>query len=135
MMQKLIPLLFLFLTAIFLTACQQAQPVLVADTLTYDLGDVVNGEVVSHHFFIRNEGSAPLIVETVITTCGCTTASLEPMTIQAGESGTVHVTFDSGAHGPNLRGAIVREIFITTNDPKQRETILEITANLIGKDG
>ncbi len=134
-MQKLIHFLFLFLTAIVLSACQQAQPVLVADVLTYDFGDVVNGEVVSHDFLLRNEGSAPLIVETVITTCGCTTATLEPMTIQAGESGKVHVTFDSGAHGPDLRGAIVREIFITTNDLKQPETILEITAKIIGKEG
>ena len=41
---------------------------------------------------VSNEGDAPLVVETVTTSCGCTTAVLEPMTIAPGESGILRIT-------------------------------------------
>ena len=133
MMQKFVPALIMFLSGMLLTACQLAQPVLTTDATTFAFGEVVNGEIVTHDFVIRNDGQAPLIIESIITTCGCTTATLEPMHIPAGETGILHVAFDSGAHGPNLTGEILRQIIIASNDPNQPEAIVEITAYVIAQ--
>lgn len=132
-MQKLLPAFLLFLSGLWLTACQFSGPVLTADATTFDFGEVVNGDIATHDFVIRNEGEATLVIESVITTCGCTTATLEPMRIPAGETGILHVAFDSGAHGPNLTGEILRQIIIASNDPNQPEAIVEITAYVIAQ--
>ncbi len=124
---------FLFFMGILLVACGFAQPRIAVDATNFDFGEVVNGEIATHDFVVRNEGSAPLSVESVITTCGCTTATLEPLTIPAGESGILHVAFDSGAHGPDLTGEIIRQVFITSNDPGQPELVFEISANVLAR--
>lgn len=124
---------FLLFMGVVLVACGFAQPGIAVDATNFDFGEVVNGEIATHDFIVRNEGNAPLIVESVITTCGCTTATLEPMTIPAGESGVLHVAFDSGAHGPDLTGEIIRQVFITSNDPDQPETVFEISANVLAR--
>ena len=72
-----------------------------------------------------------LIIEAVTTSCGCTQAAIEPMTISPGNSGTLTVEFDSGAHGPDLTGELIRQVFIATNDPEQPETVLELAANIL----
>ncbi len=132
-MRKFIVLGILIIMGLLFTACGFAQPRIAVDATNFDFGEVVNGEIATHDFVVRNEGNAPLAVESVITTCGCTTATLEPMTIPAGESGILHVAFDSGAHGPDLTGEIIRQVFITTNDPDQPEVAVEIIANVVAR--
>lgn len=132
-MRKFIVLGILIIMGLLFTACGFAQPRIAVDATNFDFGEVVNGEIATHDFVVRNEGNAPLAVESVITTCGCTTATLEPMTIPAGESGILHVAFDSGAHGPDLTGEIIRQVFITTNDPDQPEVAVEIIANVMAR--
>src|SRR5690606_38188690 len=80
---------------------------------------------------VRNDGDAPLVVDTVTTSCGCTTAVLEPMTLAPGESGTLRIAFDSGAHGPDLRGPLMREVMIASNDPVTPEAVIAVTANIL----
>ncbi len=125
----------LLFMSILLAACGFAQPAIAVDATNFDFGEVVNGEIATHDFVVRNEGNAPLTVESVITTCGCTTATLEPMTVPAGESGVLHIAFDSGAHGPDLTGEIVRQVFITSNDPDQPEVVVEIKAKVLPRNG
>jgi hypothetical protein len=124
---------FLLIMGILLVACGFTQPVIAVDITNFDFGEVVNGEIATHDFIVRNEGNAPLTVESVITTCGCTTATLEPMTIPAGESGVLHVAFDSGAHGPDLTGEIIRQVFLASNDPDQPEVVVEIVAKVLAR--
>ncbi|MFQ5614855.1 MAG: DUF1573 domain-containing protein [Anaerolineales bacterium] len=124
-------LLFLLLFSLILAACTNGQPSLVLGTEKLELGDVVNGEIVSQEVAVRNEGDAPLVVEAVSTSCGCTQATLEPMTIQPGGSAVLHIEFDSGAHGPDLTGMLVRQVFIASNDPELPEAVLAISANIL----
>ncbi len=122
------------LVGLFFAACSGGQPRINLETNHIDFGDVVNGELLNRDISVGNEGNEPIIVQSVSTTCGCTTATLEPMTIPAGGSAILHITFDSGAHGPELTGQVVRQIFITSNDPDQPEAMVEFTANIILKD-
>lgn len=103
------------------TACGAGSPELSLDQSIVDLGQVVNGEVRTFEVPVRNLGDGPLVIEGVSTSCGCTSASVEPATIQAGDSGVLQVQFDSGAHGPEENGQVMRQVFIASNDPEQPE--------------
>jgi hypothetical protein len=127
-------LITLVLATLLVTACAGGQPDINLKTTHLDFGDVVNGEILSHDIVVSNEGNQPIVAKSVSTTCGCTTATLEPMTIPAGGSANLHITFDSGAHGPELTGQITRQIFITSNDPDQPEAMVEFTANIVKKE-
>lgn len=124
-------ILILILIGLSLAACASGQPQMNLETSFFDFGDVVNGEILSRDVLVSNLGDKPLIAQSVSTTCGCTKATLEPMTIPPGGSANLHIVFDSGAHGPELTGQITRQIFITSNVPDQPESIVEFTANII----
>ena len=123
----------LLLSSLLLAACTPKQPQITLETENFDFGDVVNGDIVSQDLVVRNEGNEPLVVETVSTSCGCTTATLEPMNIPAGGTATLRVEFDSGAHGPDLTGQVIRQIFLSSNDPQRPEAIVEFSANILAK--
>jgi predicted small secreted protein len=133
-MQKVI--LFILLTTILLlAACNTGQPQIGLDVTNLDLGDVVNGEIMTRDLVVRNNGAVELVIEAVSTSCGCTKATVSPLTIPAGSSGTLSITFDSGAHGPELEGQLIRQVFINSNDPQQPEVALELVANILSPDG
>lgn len=117
-----------------LSACSGKPAISVTDSLLA-LGDVVNGDVITREVSVQNNGQADLIIDTVTTSCGCTQATIEPLTIPAGSSGTLSISFDSGAHGPALTGPLVRQVFITSNDPQQPEITVELTANILPPAG
>lgn len=122
----------LLLSGLLLAACSAGQPRLALPITQLDLGDVPNGQIVSRDLVVRNDGRAELVIEAITTSCGCTQATLEPMSLAPGQSGTLHVVFDSGAHGPDLRGPLVRQVFLDSNDPQRPETEVELTANIVG---
>lgn len=130
----------LLLTLILLAACggtgaavepAAGAPRLALETATLELGEMPNGEIATREVAVRNDGDAPLVVSSVTTSCGCTTAALEPMTIAPGQSGVLRVTFDSGAHGPDLRGPLLREVMMASNDPAAPEATLALTATIL----
>jgi P pilus assembly chaperone PapD len=129
-MRKVV-LFVLMLTGLVLAACSAGEAQIALETTRIDLGDVVNGEIVTRDVAVQNMGNRDLVVEAVSTSCGCTKATLDPMMIAPGAQGTLHIEFDSGAHGEELNGELVRQIFIATNDPAQPETMLELTANVL----
>lgn len=129
-MQKLF-VITLLLTTLFLAACNAGQPQIGLEVTNLDLGDVVNGEIVNREVTVRNDGTKELVVETVSTSCGCTQATLDPMTIPPGESATLFIEFDSGAHGSELTGALIRQVFVVSNDPEQAEAVVELAANVL----
>lgn len=129
---KKVMIVTLFVLSIgLLTACNASQPQLVLAATQLELGDVANGIVVERDVVVQNTGDEALVVEGVATSCGCTQATVEPMSIPPGGQGVLHITFDSGAHGPELRGELVRQVFITTNDPKQPNSVVELLANIV----
>lgn len=130
MRRILLPLLLLLLSAGVLAACSSGTPQIAVETQAVDLGDVPNGTIAGRDVAVRNSGDSMLVVETISTSCGCTTATLEPMQLAPGESGTLHIEYDAGAHGPDLTGPLVRQIFINSNDPAQPEVTVELAVNV-----
>jgi hypothetical protein len=127
------PIIYILVTTTLLGGCISYQPSIILEESQLNLGNVINGEILTFELTVSNQGNSPLEIESVSTSCGCTTASLEPMTIQPGEKGTLHIEFDSGAHGPELTGELVRQIFIVSNDPNMPEAKIEFVANILPK--
>lgn len=130
-MRKTLFLIGLIIVGVGLVACTGSDPQIEVETNTLDLGEVVNGDIITRDVMVKNVGSADLIVESVSTSCGCTQASLDSMTISPGDSATLHIEFDSGAHGAELTGSLIRQVFIVSNDPEQQEASIELSAIVI----
>ena len=120
----------LLVVGFLLVACSSGQPSIAVEATSLDLGNVVNGEIVSRDLALRNDGDADLIIDSIITSCTCTKATVDPMTIPAGQSGVLHIKFDSGFHGPDLTGPLIRQVFINSNDRQQPELEVELTVNV-----
>jgi hypothetical protein len=121
----------MLLAASLLASCAGGSADLVLDEIEADLGEVINGDVVTLEIPVRNSGSNELIIEAVTTSCGCTSAEVRPTRIGPGSEGVLHIRFDSGAHGPQANGLVMRQIFIASNDPDQPEAEFRILADVI----
>lgn len=114
-----------------LASCVGGSPNLVLGDTEVDLGEVINGEVLTLEIPVQNSGNEELVIEAVTTSCGCTSAEVQPTTIAPGDEGVLHIQYDSGAHGPEANGPVLRQIFIASNDPDQPEAEFRILANVV----
>jgi hypothetical protein len=75
-------------------------PVMKFEKDTYDFGKIKSGDKVNYDFKFANTGKSPLIITDAVATCGCTKPEWPHTPIKPGESGMIHVTFNSAAkHG------------------------------------
>lgn len=79
----------------------------------YDFGTIKQDQHVTHDFIFKNTGSANLIIEKTMTSCGCTAAVVGKKTYAPGEEGTLTVTFSAGKR----EGQQNKVITLVTNDP------------------
>jgi len=61
----------------------------------FDFGQVTEGEIVERVFSFTNTGTAPVILEQVSASCGCTTPAYTQTPVQPGKTGEIKVRFDS----------------------------------------
>jgi hypothetical protein len=107
----------LIVTSLLLAACAPGAPDIDV-ARTHDMGAVTKGELAVADLSVQNLGGAPLTVEAVSTSCGCTKATLTPMIIPPGGEARLHVEYDSDAHEIDL-GPIKRSIYISSDDPDE----------------
>lgn len=119
------------LVGLLLGSCSGGPPKIMLEDKSADLGVVTNGELRTVEIGVDNKGRGDLVIVGVSTSCGCTTAIVDPTTIGPGETGKLTVTYDSGAHGPDFTGTVMRQVFIDSNDPDQPEIEFRITAEVV----
>lgn len=85
-----ISVLFVLLTTLIF-----AQPVLEFGNDTHDFGAVIEGEKVTHVFVFKNVGDAPLQLESVKPSCGCTSPDWSKDEVAPGASGEIKVQYNS----------------------------------------
>lgn len=69
------------------------------DSQEYDFGEIAHNRPVSVKFSFKNISDAPLILQTVRTTCGCTAANWTEAPIPAGGNGEVRIEYDAYQQG------------------------------------
>lgn len=74
---------------------KKSLPQINFDQIRYDFGEINQGDTVDYKFKFLNTGNAPLVVNNVKATCGCTQPSYPFIPIEAGEEGHVGVRYIS----------------------------------------
>lgn len=101
----------LAVTAVLATPSLQAQQVKESpfefDSTEFDFGEIEEADgPVSHTFIIYNKSNNPASIETVSTSCGCTTVSYPTEPIIPGKIAELTVTFDPA----RTQGKVFRDI-------------------------
>ncbi|HEX8060496.1 MAG TPA: DUF1573 domain-containing protein [Cyclobacteriaceae bacterium] len=81
------------------------------ERLEYDFGQIREGDKVAYTYKFQNTGQAPLIVQGVQPSCGCTAPDWSKEAIPVGGTGFVKVEFDS--HGK--QGIQNKTVTVTAN--------------------
>lgn len=91
--------------------------------IEHDFGTINENDVVDYTYTFKNTGEAPLIIESVRPSCGCTAPNWTKTPIPVGGEGSVDVKFDSKGK-PNANN---KTVTVTANTwPKQ--TVLRFKA-------
>ena len=107
-----------------------AQPKISFEKSQHDFGKVEESlGTVSHDFTFTNTGSAPLIIQNVSTTCGCTTPEWTKQPIRPGETGFIKVSYEAKGRA----GAIDKTITVHSNSSPST-TNLRIVGEVIPVD-
>jgi hypothetical protein len=91
-------------------------PTLDFERTDHDFGTIREGQKVNYTYKFKNNGAAPLIVQSVQPSCGCTVPEWTRDPIPTGGTGFVKVEFDSNGK-PGMQNKMVT---VTSNTwPKQ----------------
>lgn len=121
-MKKIVVLLFVGLMGYAV----QAQPKMTFEEETIDYGTVKKGSDGLRVFKFTNTGNAPLLIEDVKSTCGCTIPKKPEGPVAPGESSTIEVKYNTNTLGP-IRRTI--SVYSNADEPikslKIRGTVVE----------
>ncbi|MBI2024638.1 MAG: DUF1573 domain-containing protein [Candidatus Harrisonbacteria bacterium] len=106
----------------------------IEETFDFNTISMRDGNV-SHKFEIKNDGTEPVVINKVYTSCMCTvayvingsdkkygpfgmpghTSAATQIEVANGETATVEIIFDPAAHGPSGVGLAQRSVYLETN--------------------
>ena len=101
-------------------------PEIQFESLSYDFGKVIQGEILHYTFHFKNVGKSNLVISDATASCGCTTSIPPKAPVKPGEKGEITITFDS----KHKKGEVTSLLVVSANTyPAQ--TVLSISANVI----
>lgn len=122
----------------FSIACSQSQvdqsvignndPAIKFETNIHDYGIVVQGGNGIYDFVFTNTGNAPLILNNVRSSCGCTIPEWPKEPIAPGETGLIKVKYNT-----NRIGTINKSVTVYSNAPGG-PVVLRIKGTVVTKD-
>lgn len=105
-------------------------PQIAVSPATFDFGPINPNDPVTTTFAVSNQGSGALQIDSVTTSCGCTTAQISRQSIEPNSAADLSVTFDPQVHA-GATGEFVRYVYLRTNDPNNPEFEVEIRAEVV----
>jgi hypothetical protein len=110
-----------------LTPAQLASaPAAQFNAMSYDFGDMKQGDKKDYTFNLTNSGKSDLHIRNVRSSCGCTAVAPSKKVVSPGETVPIKVTFDSRGK----RGRQSKSITVITNDPKNPTSTLRVSCNI-----
>ena len=121
-MRKSIISLFFLMSSLTMVA-----QTIVFSATKHDFGTIKqeDGDVTAY-FDFTNEGTAPLLITNVRTSCGCTRPTWPKEPIEPGKKGTISATYRASTR-PNY---FSKTITVYSNDPEHASVVLSITGNV-----
>ena len=113
-----------------LTANSNAEKVLTPNIemleTSYNFGEMLQGESVTHDFILKNTGEADLIISAAKGSCGCTVPEWPKTPIAKGEEAAIKVTFNSAGKSGKQNKTVT---LVTNAIPNTK--VLTINGNVI----
>jgi len=104
------------------SATHTAAPKLELSTSLWDFGQKWAGEKAETTITLKNVGDAPLRIDKVKTSCGCTAASVKKKLLAPGDSEEVKVTYNT----EKRVAKVSQKIQVHSNDPASPVTTIEV---------
>ena len=121
----IVSLFFFCMAPDMISAQTKDSPKMVLNEQLVDFKDVIEGKDITHSFQVFNEGDEPLKIEQVKPDCSCSVVQFDRL-IPPNKQGRIRVKVDTkGFEGKQRWG-----IKVLTNDPKWKEAVLDIRANI-----
>ncbi|MEY2925508.1 MAG: hypothetical protein RLZZ337_2059 [Bacteroidota bacterium] len=89
-----------------LTLSQEAQPKFTIEKTSHDFGTIEEGVQATVTFTFKNTGNAPLVLNSVKASCGCTTPKWTKEPVAPGQEGTVTAIYNSQGRPGNFTKTI-----------------------------
>ena len=96
----------------------------------FDFGTVTEGDKVENIFRFKNNGTEPLILSNVQTTCGCTVPEWPKDPILPGKTGEIKATFDTKG-----KGGQQNKVVTIISNAKEGNTQVSLIGNVKPKTG
>jgi hypothetical protein len=128
-MKKISIVLLLIISGLLFSQCNYAQnsPKIFSPKTDHEFGEILEGQLVTHEYEIKNIGNAELKIDKVRASCGCTAAQQVANSLKPGESTKIKVEFDS--HG--RMGLQEKTVYVFTNDPNTPQLKLTFNATIV----
>ena len=123
-MKKAILFILLIFAPLALSA-QASGPMISFDMETIDYGDITKGSNGVRTFTFENTGDAPLDIQGVRSSCGCTIPKKPEAPIEPGKKGEITVRYDT-----NRVGIFRKTITVNTNVSNAAIIALKIKGNV-----
>jgi hypothetical protein len=101
-----------------------AVPRIAVEPPMFDFGKAQQEKTLEKEFRIRNLGAADLVIEDVVTTCGCTVAEGYAKVVKPGGSTPLRVKLQTR----NSAGKLARSVLVKSNDPSGRPVEIKVEA-------
>lgn len=116
-----ITFMIVFLSTIIITttAFAQIKPAGIEYPQSINLGKIPENIPAKATFTIKNTGNAPMVIENVMTTCGCTIANYTKKPITKGNTGNIQATY-SAAQG---KGRFTKTLYVKFSTVSEAQPI------------
>ena len=85
------------------------------DSMVFDFGKAMSGELVKHTYYFTNTGVQELVLSNVQPQCGCTAAGQWTHVVKPGETGEIPIQFNTA----NYNMPVTKIVTVTSNDKTQ----------------
>jgi hypothetical protein len=110
------------------SATPAAGPRIVVEPSSFDFGRLRPNKAAEKEFLVRNHGRSELVIQSVVSSCGCTGVITDAMKVKPGGSTTLRVTFTA----PETPGRLSKSVLVQSNDPARPSLELKIEATVVG---
>jgi hypothetical protein len=128
-MKKAVLFFSAFIFSLSLFAQQKdASELIKFTTLTYDFGKIKQNAPVNHDFTFTNVSNGPIVIETAVASCGCTTPVKPEGAVPKGKDDKINAGFNAANPGPFNKTITVSVMGAST------PIILRITGEVLTQD-
>jgi hypothetical protein len=112
----------------FAVMAQKADDVIKINNDTYNFGKIKQGVPVTTFFAVTNKSDKPVVLESVVASCGCTTPEWSKEPVAPGATSQIKVGYNAASPSPFTKDITIRVAGV--QEPK----IIHITGEVLAAD-